>query len=209
MAASPPPEGAAITACKAQPCGLRGVRVLAALSATTGCAMALSCSQGAPRRLPHWGGGFHVVAGKMRRRRRMPRHDLERFPGSHGRKEVGLPDLDHASTPVQLSMLCGGMHGGGIRVQGQDSARACIGRHHGDDPGTGTEIEDALPGHDLPLLDERLTLIAELADRGRAPELCIAIGHQWSGGSHLATLRLESPVTRKDPGLQCRGAWRL
>jgi hypothetical protein len=53
MATSPLPEGAAITACMAQHFGLWGVRAWAARSATTGDAMALACSQGAPHRLPH------------------------------------------------------------------------------------------------------------------------------------------------------------
>jgi hypothetical protein len=53
MVTSPLPAGAAITACMAQRFGLRGVRAWAARRATTGDAMALVCSQGAPHRLPH------------------------------------------------------------------------------------------------------------------------------------------------------------
>jgi len=150
-----------------------------------------------------------VIAGTMRGRRRMHRHDFERLPGGHHRTEVGFPDLNHASTPVQLGILCGGVHGGGICVQGQDGARAGIGRHHGDNSGTGTTVEDALPEHDLPMLDEGFTIITGPEDRGRDHELFIEIGHQLSGGIHLAKLRMQSPLTHQDTGLQGWGEWRL
>jgi len=91
-------------------------------------------------------------------------------------------------------------------VQGQDGARAGIGRQHGGNPGTGTAIADALPGHALPMLDEGLTFLRGPEDRGRDHELCTERGHQLSGGLHLAQRCMQPPLTRQDTGPQGRGA---
>jgi hypothetical protein len=67
--------------------------------------------------------------------------------------------------------------------------------------GTGTEIEDALIGCDLPMLDEGFTIVTGPEDCGIDHEMFIEICNQLSCGIHLAKLHMQSPSTNKDAGL--------